>query len=256
MGEGAERPAERVLEDERAQRGAADAVARFAAAVLAQAGRPIGAAPDPEREARVSDEVTRLLELAAGSGAPPAAVRALAADPLLLAACFQNVDLLYDAGAPEGDRIGEWVMAALDAVSEDPGVGGVLETCLYAADLDRTARFYERVIGLEVAARVTDRHVFFRCGDAMLLLFDPRRTGDPSGDVPPHGASGPGHVAFAVGEHELERWRERLAAAGVEVEREVSWPAGGHSIYLRDPAGNSVELATPSIWGLAGRSGG
>jgi catechol 2,3-dioxygenase-like lactoylglutathione lyase family enzyme len=27
-------------------------------------------------------------------------------------------------------------------------------------------------------------------------------------------------------------------------------PRGGRSFYFRDPAGNSLELATPRIWGL------
>ena len=35
---------------------------------------------------------------------------------------------------------------------------------------------------------------------------------------------------------------------GVAIESEVSWPNGGHSIYIRDPAGNSLEFATPDIW--------
>lgn len=137
-----------------------------------------------------------------------------------------------------------------------PGRGPlrVLETCLYAIDLETAARFYEEIMGLEVQSRVPDRHVFFRCAGSVLLLFDPRRTNDPDGDVPPHGATGPGHVAFAVEEGELGAWRDRLRKADIPVEREVSWPGGGRSIYLRDPAGNSVELATPSMWGLAPRS--
>lgn len=126
----------------------------------------------------------------------------------------------------------------------------VLETCLYAADLDATAAFYERVIGLNPVSAVEGRHVFFRCADSMVLLFDPERTATPTGDVPPHGAIGPGHVAFAVREEELDSWRSRLLHAGVEVEQEVRWPGGGRSIYVRDPAGNSVELATAAIWKL------
>lgn len=148
------------------------------------------------------------------------------------------------------------IMAMRKNRREAPAVLRVLETCLYAFDLDETARFYERVIGLEVKSRVPERHVFFLCADAVLLLFDPRRTSEAAGEVPPHGATGPGHVAFAVREDELGAWRDRLRSAGVELEREVSWPAGGRSIYLRDPAGNSVELATPSIWGFPGGPAG
>jgi catechol 2,3-dioxygenase-like lactoylglutathione lyase family enzyme len=55
-------------------------------------------------------------------------------------------------------------------------------------------------------------------------------------------------VAFAVPEAELDAWRARLARHGVPVESEVRWPRGGRSLYVRDPAGNSVELAGESIW--------
>lgn len=134
-------------------------------------------------------------------------------------------------------------------------VGGVLETCLYAADLAAAEAFYTSALGLEVLARAEGRHVFFRCGAGVFLVFDPRRTaaaptrvgGSP---VPPHGAAGPGHVAFAVPAAELDAWRARLAERGVAVESEVRWPRGGASLYLRDPAGNVVELASPAIWGL------
>jgi catechol 2,3-dioxygenase-like lactoylglutathione lyase family enzyme len=126
----------------------------------------------------------------------------------------------------------------------------VLETCLYAAELDAAADFYERVLGLEPMSREPGRHVFFRCGAGVFLLFDPARTREATGGVPAHGATGAGHVAFAVPPGGMDAWRERLRGARVPIEKEVEWPTGGSSIYLRDPAGNSVELATPSIWGL------
>jgi catechol 2,3-dioxygenase-like lactoylglutathione lyase family enzyme len=131
-----------------------------------------------------------------------------------------------------------------------PRAEGVLETCLYADDLDTTARFYEDVLGLRPFSRVSDRHVFFRAGPGVFLLFNPERTAISDGDVPPHGARGPGHVAFAVPSADLERWKGHLADLDVPVEAEVDWPAGGSSLYLRDPAGNSVELTTPSIWSI------
>jgi catechol 2,3-dioxygenase-like lactoylglutathione lyase family enzyme len=134
-------------------------------------------------------------------------------------------------------------------------VGGVLETCLYAADLAAAEAFYTTVLGLEVHARADGRHVFFRCGAGMLLVFDPGRTATEQTHVggrpvPVHGARGAGHVAFAVPAAELDAWRARLRELGVATESEVEWPRGGVSLYLRDPAGNSVELASPAIWGL------
>ncbi len=124
----------------------------------------------------------------------------------------------------------------------------VLETCLYATDLAAVAEFYQRVLGLEMFAQVEGRHVFFRCGDAVLLLFNPARTAQAEGPVPTHGTHGPGHVAFALRPSEIAAWREHLRQHHVAIEAEIDWPRGGHSIYFRDPAGNSVELTTPQTW--------
>jgi catechol 2,3-dioxygenase-like lactoylglutathione lyase family enzyme len=131
-------------------------------------------------------------------------------------------------------------------------VRGVLETCLYAEDLDAAARFYEEALGLEAFQRAPGRHVFFRCGAGVFLLFNPAKTReeDPKLGVPAHGAEGPGHACFAVRDGELDGWRARLGERGVAIEREIGWPGGGRSLYFRDPAGNSVELASPRIWRL------
>jgi catechol 2,3-dioxygenase-like lactoylglutathione lyase family enzyme len=135
-------------------------------------------------------------------------------------------------------------------------IAGVLETCLYASDLDAAERFYAGVFGLTVFAREPERHVFLRCGDAMLLVFDPERTTSSPGQVhgtpvPAHGAHGAGHVCFRIPPGELSQWRERFQRDGIAIEAEIEWPRGGASLYVRDPAGNSVELAPARIWGLA-----
>jgi len=133
--------------------------------------------------------------------------------------------------------------------SETVAIERILETVLYVDDLDAAERFYRDVLGLKLDSRKDGVFVFFRCGEAMLLLFDPRASATGH-SVPPHGAKGPGHVCFAVPEDALGPWQARLAASGVAIEQEVSWPRGGRSFYFRDPAGNSLELATPRIWGL------
>ena len=137
-------------------------------------------------------------------------------------------------------------------VEARPGgrVVDVLETALYATDLASAEDFYLRVLELELDSKEPGRHVFFRCGHGMLLIFDPTAT-SRSGPVPSHGATGPGHVAFAVeNEDVLAAWPDRLRRAGIDVEADVHWSDGGRSIYFRDPAGNSLELTTPRIWGL------
>ena len=131
----------------------------------------------------------------------------------------------------------------------------VLESALYAENLEETAAFYADVLGLQEIVRVDGRHVFFRAGDGVFLLFRPSATAEPPAPdarlpVPPHGATGPGHLCFAATAGEIARWAERLDAAGVEIEADFEWPQGGRSIYFRDPAGNSLEFAEPRIWGI------
>ena len=84
----------------------------------------------------------------------------------------------------------------------------------------------------------------------MLLLFNPDESGHAASHLPQHGAHGPGHIAFAVPAGELDAWQTRLAQFDVAIERLLHWPRGGRSIYFRDPAGNSLELATTAVWGL------
>ena len=75
-------------------------------------------------------------------------------------------------------------------------IDGILETAIYAEDLDAAEAFYGGLLGLEKVLRAGDRHVFFRCGPGILLIFNPTETVKPPSDdalpVPPHGATGPG----------------------------------------------------------------
>jgi catechol 2,3-dioxygenase-like lactoylglutathione lyase family enzyme len=131
----------------------------------------------------------------------------------------------------------------------------VLESCLYATDLDAAEHFYREVIGLKKHSREDGRHVFFRCGDSMVLVFNPEHTSSvrttiASAPLPLHGMHGSGHLAFAVREADIPAWRSHLERRGVEIESEVHWPQGGTSLYVRDPAGNSIELVSPKVWSL------
>ncbi|WGH80383.1 VOC family protein [Jannaschia ovalis] len=131
-------------------------------------------------------------------------------------------------------------------------VRGILETALYAGDLDAAKRFYGETLGLEQTAEAPGRHVFFRCGRGVLLIFDPAATARPpepeAPPVPPHGATGPGHVCFRAEAPELDAWRDRFEAAGIAIEADFAWPNGARSLYVRDPAGNSVEFAEARLW--------
>ncbi len=128
----------------------------------------------------------------------------------------------------------------------------ILETSLYVAELERAEGFYRRVLGFEPLYR-DHRMVALRVpGQGVLLLFLHGSTeagGDtPDGHVPAHGGSGRQHLCFAIPKVALEEWEAHLAGLGIAVESRVVWKLGGVSLYLRDPDGHSVELATPGLW--------
>lgn len=131
---------------------------------------------------------------------------------------------------------------------------GILETALYVDDIDAAEAFYGAVLGLEKITRAGDRHVFFRCGPGVLLLFNAEETVKPPPadglQVPPHGATGAGHMCLRVATGELDSWKAKLQSSGVAIESDVEWPTGARSFYFRDPAGNSLECAEARLWNI------
>lgn len=134
-----------------------------------------------------------------------------------------------------------------------PSPDFVLETGIYARDLDAAEHFYGTVLGLDVLMREEGRHVFFRCGTGAVLVFNPDETQE-GGTLPAHGPEGDGHVAFAVATDRLPDWRRHLGQHDIAVEHEEDWGGGKRSLYVRDPAGNSIEFAPANLWGTAGRA--
>ncbi len=127
-----------------------------------------------------------------------------------------------------------------------PEITGILETVLYVADLDRAERFYTEVIGLRQIGKEPDRHVFFRVGTGVLLLFRADRT-RKAGTLPAHGAHGEIHVCLRIPSDTYAAWLKKITGLGVAIEREMAWP-NGRSFYFRDPDGNLLELADADIW--------
>ena len=128
---------------------------------------------------------------------------------------------------------------------------GILETALYVDDLDAADSFYGGILKLDKVGFVENRHIFYRCGEGMLLIFNPAETRFPaegSISVPPHGTSGAGHMCFSATNEEIDEFRKRFEKARIEIERDLRWLNGAQSLYARDPAGNSIEFAEPSLW--------
>ena len=129
----------------------------------------------------------------------------------------------------------------------------ILETVIYSDDLDAVRKFYEDLLELPLLSAEPGRHLFFRLGNSMLLVFDPKNTRNATvkvGDqtIPRHGADGACHLALEVAQNQIQTLKSRLIANGVEIESEIDWPGGGHSVSFRDPAGNSIEFATRELW--------
>ena len=142
-------------------------------------------------------------------------------------------------------------------MTQTPPLSGTLESALYADDLDAAVAFWSGIIGLDCFQRAPGRHAFFRLTNSprpqVLLVFRAEATAHPPAPdarlpVPPHGAHGPGHFCLAAAPETLDDWRAHLERNGIAIEADFLWPNGARSIYFRDPAGNSIEIADPAIW--------
>lgn len=135
-----------------------------------------------------------------------------------------------------------------------PPIRGVLETILYATDLDAVLAFYRDVLGLRPAKPMGEGGFALRVSDVhLLLIFQPEKSSVPGRVVPSHGSHGPGHIGLRIDAGDYDAWMDRLRSHGVTIEKEMEWAEAdgwraGRSIYFRDPAGNSVELMTADIW--------
>ena len=134
-----------------------------------------------------------------------------------------------------------------------PVPGAILEASLYAQDLDSARIFYGGVLGLTEVVYAEGRHVFYRIGPTILLIFNSDATAqgstDPAMPVPGHGAHGPGHLCLSATPDQIDTWRTRLIATGHQIDADFQWPNGARSLYVRDPAENSLEFAEPRLWG-------
>jgi catechol 2,3-dioxygenase-like lactoylglutathione lyase family enzyme len=96
-------------------------------------------------------------------------------------------------------------------------------TILYASDVAATASFSSDVLGLRPLAEPDERSAVFGLdGGGVFLLFDPARASAPGRPVPADGATGPGHVAFAVVAGGRESFALELRRRGIEIERELT----------------------------------
>jgi catechol 2,3-dioxygenase-like lactoylglutathione lyase family enzyme len=100
---------------------------------------------------------------------------------------------------------------------------------LRVRDLEASRSFYAGLLGLQELKRDGSRSLWLRAGDAVLMLERSLRGKGPG--------EGSGHVlALAAGD--LERWEERLTAAGIPIDDRTP-----HTLFVRDPDGHRVALS-------------
>jgi catechol 2,3-dioxygenase-like lactoylglutathione lyase family enzyme len=112
-------------------------------------------------------------------------------------------------------------------------------TIVFARDMAKMRRFYQDVLGFEVARELGPQWVEYRVGENVLaltergLMFDDAAT--------PQGALSL-QMAFRMGHDELEEGIAGLRAAGVVVDGPADQPWGHRTAFFRDPDGNVLEL--------------
>ena len=113
---------------------------------------------------------------------------------------------------------------------------------IHAEDLEESVRFYSEVLGLEKIPTYTFAFPvqYFRVGDQQLHIF--QRDGTPAPQF--H------HVALDIDDFEgaYERARDmRIHDSAAFFSDVYELPDGAVQMYVRDPAGNLVELNWPDI---------
>jgi catechol 2,3-dioxygenase-like lactoylglutathione lyase family enzyme len=123
-------------------------------------------------------------------------------------------------------------------------ISGIDHVALNVADLERSRKFYEEVLGFKVSPRENQKpgiEYFLDCGPSLVGLIQ----GDPKGDKHElqDGGLGGNHFSFRIHTRDFDKAVEELKARGVTVtffkKREKSW-----SVYFLDPDGNKLEMTS------------
>jgi catechol 2,3-dioxygenase-like lactoylglutathione lyase family enzyme len=128
-------------------------------------------------------------------------------------------------------------------------IAGLHHLTLLCKDVERSVAFYRNLLGMRLVKQTVNeddrgaRHLYFgdeegRPGTLITCLEYPDLDEGTVGCGSTH------HFALAVeSEEELAAWRDYLTAQGIPV-TEVMDRTYFKSVYLRDPDGHIVELAT------------
>ena len=116
-------------------------------------------------------------------------------------------------------------------MTDDLRMEAVSHLHLTVTDVDRSAAFYERHLGLQRQWREGDM-VFLRCGAFDLALAQGRPSPDRRF-----------HFGFRLGsKEEVERWRSKLAGAGIAPSFGPRDYGGYLTFTVEDPDGYGIEI--------------
>ncbi len=125
-------------------------------------------------------------------------------------------------------------------------IAGIHHITLLVADVERSLGFYRNVLGMRLVKQTVNdddrnaRHLIFGDENGPLITC----LEYPDLDEGTVGRGSTHHFALAVeSEEELAAWRDYLGSSGVAA-TEVMDRGDFKSIYVRDPDGHIVEIAT------------
>ncbi len=145
-------------------------------------------------------------------------------------------------------------------LQENPGLSPMMlnHAAWVTHDVEATAAFYTRIMGMELASTVYDDrvpstgdafpyfHIFFRMQDGSTIAFF-EAPGLPQRPAPSHPAYDIfDHIALQTRDRaHVLRWLDWLRSNGIEVTGPVDHKGLIYSIYFHDPNGLRLEITTP-----------
>ena len=109
-----------------------------------------------------------------------------------------------------------------------PRINGIVDPVFSPPIFPRSVRFYQDQLGLRLLESGEGFCVFSVADKQVLLIFrsggKPEPVPTPGGMIPPHGAAGQLHFAFAISKEDFAAWEKHLIAQGIDIESKVNWP--------------------------------
>jgi catechol 2,3-dioxygenase-like lactoylglutathione lyase family enzyme len=122
------------------------------------------------------------------------------------------------------------------------GNQGLDHVAIAVSDVDRSARFYSDVLGLDRAHAEWDVPVVMAANGTGVAIFDKELHPGEGDDTPDVRIL---HIAFRVDREGLERARQELSERGLTPR--FSDHGIAHSLYFDDPDGHQLELTTYEV---------